>query len=247
MIQSYRGTCDKLSSNPAEQNHSSIISHIGGALYEDPAFEIKLLLGRQREHEKKRNQEKAQYLFAIPSDILNCQELQDTPCLKEAKQKLDKNAFQQWKDEYNSSPDYTCQVCPETGSRTFINRLYPTSPRVLEAGARCSCRVCKQFLTQCRHEIAEQEAGEEFQLSLIDKRNHFFPTLHTKVKRCSNIEGADFKERSTTHSSSSTSVQFNAKADDGEMYVPAAATATSAASSSTAKRTSTVIRFGGSS
>jgi len=58
------------------------------------------------------------------------------------------------------------------------------------------------------------------------------------VKRCSNIEGADFKERSTTQSSS-TSVQFNAKADDGEMYVPAAATATSS-TSSTAKRTSTI-------
>ena len=231
LIQSYLGTCGKTSSNPAEQNHWSIVSHIGGALYEDPSSEVRLLLGRQRDHEKKRNQEKAKYHFSIPADISRSKRLRDTPCLKAAKQKLDKKPFLQWQDEYDNSRNYTCQVCSDTGSRTFTHSLYPNAKRVLEAGARCSCSIRMQFLTQCRHEIAEQNDGDEFQPDLIDKRNHFFFDLHTKVKRGSNIAGEEFKQDSATQSSS-TSIHFDvSKADDDLLSHGPVATASSAPTS----------------
>ena len=35
------GTLGKISNNPAEQNYSSIVAHLGGALYEEPGSEIK--------------------------------------------------------------------------------------------------------------------------------------------------------------------------------------------------------------
>ncbi len=35
-------TCGKVSNNPAEQNHASVVAFAGGTLYEDPSFEIKL-------------------------------------------------------------------------------------------------------------------------------------------------------------------------------------------------------------
>ncbi len=38
------GTCGKMSNNPAEQNHVSVVAFAGGTLYEDLAFEIKNLL-----------------------------------------------------------------------------------------------------------------------------------------------------------------------------------------------------------
>ena len=189
MLLTYEGTCGKTSNNPAEQNHSSIIAHLGGALYEDPAFEIKALLGRQAEHEKKRNQERSRHYFSIPTEIMKSSEIQNTPALKAAKQTLEADSFDLWQTEFNNSSCYTCVVDPTTGSRTFTHFQHPNSPRVLCKDQRCSCSTRVQHLTQCRHEIAEQVQGQEFRLDLIDRRHHFYHKLHTKVERGSNING----------------------------------------------------------
>ena len=127
----YEGTCGKTSNNPAEQNHSSIIAHLGCKLYEDPSYEIKLLLGRQSEHEKKRNQERTQYAFMIPAEISKSAEIKNTPALKTAKQKLEVESFKQWQNEYHNSRNYKCDIDPTTGSRTFTHCQHPNSPRVL--------------------------------------------------------------------------------------------------------------------
>jgi len=52
------GALDKVSNNPAEQNHSSIVHWCGTKLYNDPAYEVKVLLDRQQVLSDKRNQEK---------------------------------------------------------------------------------------------------------------------------------------------------------------------------------------------
>ena len=198
LLMTYEGTCGKTSNNPAEQNHSSIIAHLGGKLYEDPSYEIKLLLGRQSEHEKKRNQERTQYAFMIPAEISKSAEIKNTPALKTAKQKLEVESFKQWQNEYHNSRNYKCDIDPTTGSRTFTHCQHPNSPRVLCKNERCSCATRVQYLTQCRHEIAEQDEGQEFRLDLIDRRHHFYPKLHTKVNRDSNIDGNICRTAATT-------------------------------------------------
>ena len=42
------GALSKVNNNPAEQNHSSIVHWVGEKLYEEPGYEIKQLLGRQK-------------------------------------------------------------------------------------------------------------------------------------------------------------------------------------------------------
>ena len=141
LLNTYGGTCGKTSNNPAEQNHSSIIAHLGGALYEDPSYEIKRLLDRQREHEKKRIQEKSRQYYSIQSEIGLSAEIRNTPALKSAKEKLEAKSFEQWQEEFHSSQCYTCKVDTDTGSRTFTHFQYPNSPRVLSKGERCSCKT----------------------------------------------------------------------------------------------------------
>lgn len=48
-IENAKGTMLRHGSSHAEQNHSSIIAHIGDHLYEDPSVEVRLLLDRQRD------------------------------------------------------------------------------------------------------------------------------------------------------------------------------------------------------
>ena len=190
LLESYPGTCGKTSNNPAEQNHSSIVAHLGGALYEEPASEIKLLLGRQRDHEDKRQQEKSRYLFGFPAEISLCQQLRSDCNLRSAREKLDKRSFELWKVEYVAAENYSCEVDISSGSRTFTHNLYHNSPRVLGRQERCSCATRVQHLMQCRHEIVERTVPhEKFCMDLIDRRHHFFPQLHNKVLRNTNIDG----------------------------------------------------------
>ena len=63
------GALDKVSNNPAEQNHSSIVHWCGTKLYDDPAYEVKVLLDRQQVLSDKRNQEKSRYHFAIQTAL----------------------------------------------------------------------------------------------------------------------------------------------------------------------------------
>lgn len=198
LLMTYEGTCGKTSNNPAEQNHSSIIAHLGGKLYEDPAYEISLLLGRQAEHEKKRNQERSKYYFSIPFEISKSAEINNSPALKTAKQKLEPKSFELWQEEFRSSRCYTCTVDADTGSRTFTHFQHLNSPRVLCKGERCFCPTRRQYLIQCRHEIAEEEdEGNKLRWDLIDKRHHFYTKLHTKVKRDSNIDGSILRHPTT--------------------------------------------------
>ncbi len=44
IVKNLEGTCGKVSNNPAEQNHASVVSFVGDTLYKDPAYEIKTLL-----------------------------------------------------------------------------------------------------------------------------------------------------------------------------------------------------------
>ncbi len=100
------GTCGKVSNNPAEQNHASVVAVAGGTLYEDPAFEIKSLLSQQRMLEKKRNQEKAEYQLRIGIELAN-QDPHDN--ISQAMKKLDKKPFNLWREEYDLSLHYTVE------------------------------------------------------------------------------------------------------------------------------------------
>ena len=93
-LESSEGTLGKVSNNPAEQNHSSIVYWVGEKLYEEPGFEIKKLLGRQSTLEDKRNGEKSDYYFDIQAERATNQELLADDQLSKAKMLLDKNSFQ---------------------------------------------------------------------------------------------------------------------------------------------------------
>ena len=103
LLATYPGTCGKTSNNPAEQNHSSIVAHLGGALYEEPASKIKKLLTRQRNLESVRNQEKAEYMFRIPAEISKCPQLRTSFELQKAKNSVDRLSYNLWHQEYIAS------------------------------------------------------------------------------------------------------------------------------------------------
>lgn len=190
VLDTMEGTCGKRSNNPAEQNHASIVAHLGGALYESPTREIILLLTRQRDHETLRQQEKSRYSFEIPAEIAMSPELLANAELRRAKETLEKKSFELWKEQYHLSKCYCVTIHPTTADRSFVHHMYPTSRRDVPADERCNCAFRIQHLMQCHHEIAENDG--KFCTNLIDRRHVFLPRLDTNVKRNSNIDGDDF-------------------------------------------------------
>ena len=59
LMEKSTGTLNRVSDCAAEQNHSSIAHHLGGACYDDPAAQVNKLLQRQKFQEGIRSQEKA--------------------------------------------------------------------------------------------------------------------------------------------------------------------------------------------
>lgn len=187
VIKSCEGTLGRVGSAPAEQNHSSIVAHLGGAIYEDPAVEIKKLLVRQRNLLSKRNEDLAIYHFQIPADIAKSAKIRNDPELLAAKRALGQVSFKLWEQQQQLSKLYTVSVDGTTGTRTYTNRNH-SKERSVPAGNRCNCAERVQHLFQCRHEIAENEG--RFCPQLIDKRHFFHSSVHATVQRNSSICGA---------------------------------------------------------
>ena len=110
VLEATEGTLGKVSNNPAEQNHSSIVHWVGAKLYEEPGYEIKQLLGRQKELEKKRSQEKGEYFFQIKFEISVRPQFTADIELKRAKTLLDKKSFAMWHEEKTLSINYILAV-----------------------------------------------------------------------------------------------------------------------------------------
>ena len=174
------GALDKVSNNPAEQNHSSIVHWCGTKLYNDPAYEVKVLLDRQQVLSDKRNQEKSRYHFAIQTALATDASLKNDTDLAIAKKCLDRDSFERFAEEKKQSVNYSFTI-HSNGDREFIRRGYEHSPRVVPFGKRCNCDVRVQFLQQCRHETIEVNGA--FLLSLHDPRHMFHSVTKTEVKR----------------------------------------------------------------
>jgi hypothetical protein len=174
------GALDKVSNNPAEQNHSSIVHWCGKGLYDSPAKEVKVLLDRQQVLIDKRNQEKSRYHFAIQTALATDASLINDPHLATAKKCLDRDSFERFAEEKKQSVNYSFTI-QSNGDRVFIRKGYEHSPRVVPFGKRCNCDVRVQFLQQCRHETLEENGA--FLLSLHDPRHIFHGMTKTGVKR----------------------------------------------------------------
>ena len=146
-LKATEGTLGKSSNNPAEQNHASIVHWVGEKLYEEPAYEIKQLLGRQRTLEDKRNGEKAEYHFKVQVLKSTNEELLADPQLTEAISLLDEKSYERWKEQRAEAVHYSVSV-DENGNRSFIRTGKEHSPRTLIDGARCNCSFRVQYLMQ---------------------------------------------------------------------------------------------------
>ena len=124
------GALDKVSNNPAEQNHSSIVHWCGTKLYDDPAYEVKVLLDRQQVLSDKRNQEKSRYHFAIQTALATDASLKNDTDLAIAKKCLDRDSFERFAEEKKQSVNYSFTI-HSNGDREFIRRGYEHSPRVV--------------------------------------------------------------------------------------------------------------------
>ena len=196
VVKSARGALGKVSDNPAEQNHSSIVQQIGGALYEDPARELERLLVRHRNLVSNRNQEKAAhhlYLVAqkqkddkmiasLSDDVAKAAAIE----LSKARQELDKKPFDRWKAEQIAAQSYQVERDEATGNVTVSHVSFPSKKRTILFGQRCECRECVQHLAQCRHEIAAN--GHKYCRELFDRRNFFYKES-ILVKRGCTVDG----------------------------------------------------------
>ena len=189
IVQEVPGTAGKRSNNPSEINNSSVIAHLGGALYEDPHVKIKNLLMRQKDLETKRQQEKSEYKLKVQVEIKTKPEIANNDQLRLAKIHLDINPFEMWKKEYYESTHYEMKVVD--GGTELFHLCYPDKIRFVATGERCHCRVRKCYYTQCRHEILMCEG--KFRLNMIAPRNHFHPKV-LRAKRNSDIAGTSFTD-----------------------------------------------------
>jgi hypothetical protein len=123
IVENVPGTAGKRSNNPSEITNSSVIAHLGGALYEHPHVEIKNLLVRQHDLETKRQQEKSEYKLKVQAEIVRCPELVADEQLRNAILQLDKKPFECWREDYHLSKDYRKNVT-EAGVE-ILHKSYP--------------------------------------------------------------------------------------------------------------------------
>jgi len=166
IVKNLEGTCGKVSNNPAEQNHASVVSFVGDTLYKDPAYEIKTLLAQQRMLEKKRLTNKSSYQLRVSIEVASLTKDGVDDNVVEALKTLEKKSFELWKQEHDVLSKYDVELDDNLGSRIFSHKDYPDTPRFVPYGERCSCAIRKQYLLQCHHEIAEN--GGKFMMNLID-------------------------------------------------------------------------------
>jgi len=166
IVKNSEGTCGKVSNNPAEQNHASVVSFVGDTLYKDPAYEIKTLLAQQRMLEKKRLTNKSSYQLRVSIEVASLTKDGVDDNVVEALKTLEKKSFELWKQEHDVLSKYDVELDDNLGSRIFSHKDYPDTPRFVPYGERCSCAIRKQYLLQCHHEIAEN--GGKFMMNLID-------------------------------------------------------------------------------
>jgi len=134
--------------------------------YEEPGYDIKQLLGRQRELEKKRNQEKGEYFFQIKFEISVRPQFAADAELKRAKTLLDKKSFAMWHEEKTLSINNILAVDESNGDRFFTHRNAPLSQRIVPSGSRCNYPLRVKHPMQCCHEIAEN--GGKLNTDLVD-------------------------------------------------------------------------------
>ena len=113
------GALDKVSNNPAEQNHSSKVHWCGTKLYDDHAYEVKVLLDRQQVLSDKRNQEKSRYHFAIQTALATDASLKNDTNLAIAKKCLDRDSFERFAEEKKQSVNYSFTI-HSNGNRELI-------------------------------------------------------------------------------------------------------------------------------
>ena len=178
------GTLGKVSNNPAEHNHSSIVHWVGEKLYQEPGYEIKQLLGHQSILEGKRNGGKSTHYFQIEFEKSRSPELQKDSQLREAYARLDVKSYDIWRREKMEAEHYSVSV-DEAGSRYFVRQSYESSPLTVPKGERCNCTTQLPFLIQCRHEIIKNEGM--LCTDLIDPRYFFHGTVYNMVLRGGSI------------------------------------------------------------
>jgi hypothetical protein len=148
-INEVEGSMERKGDTPAEQNHSSIVSHLGNGSCQPIENQIMKLFTRQKELLAKRNTATARYNLVC--DNLAAEE--SDPSEEEAILVLSNYAYNQiWETEKQESMYYTRQVLEDGSTRVHRKGAPAASARVIAPGERCNCVKRKGWGIQCRHE-----------------------------------------------------------------------------------------------
>lgn len=169
-LQKIKGNRNLISSTPAEQNHSSVLSHLNDGnkssnnYYEAPETLIKDLFARQDVHIKKWNQ-----CLAFDNVFLE-HEIKTTvdATLKKAATTLCKLSYEKFKERYHKTSKYFCKKI-NSSSVAVYSHLNPNGePHILSSVHEQCCSFMWSDNEQCVHHIA----AYGFQPSVYEKR-HF--------------------------------------------------------------------------
>jgi hypothetical protein len=134
-INEVEGSMERKGDTPAEQNHSSIVSHLGNGSCQPIENQIMKLFTRQKELLAKRNTATARYNLVC--DNLAAEE--SDPSEEEAILVLSNYAYNQiWETEKQESMYYTRQVLEDGSTRVHRKGAPAASARVIAPGERCN-------------------------------------------------------------------------------------------------------------
>lgn len=169
-LRKVKGNRNLISSTPAEQNHSSILSHLNDGnkssnqYYEAPETLIKDLFARQDAHIKKWNES-----LAYDNMFLEHEKrvVTDTT-LKTAAATLCKLSYEKFKDRYSQKSKYYTKNISSSSVAVYCHSDPNRAPRILSSIHEQCCSFMWTDNDQCIHHIA----AYGFQPSIYEKQ-HF--------------------------------------------------------------------------
>ena len=194
---------------PAESNHSSINTHLGGGGVRQLAEQVHLLLERQHEIVTTRHNSNTKYHTDC---IILARQMKNDASNAEAIQTLSSFGYNNWCEQRLRAKEYQC-VPGEDGSNIikWMGSNAVKSHTILKNG-RCTCSTQVAMGFQCRHEICmlggrfvkELFADRHFQERALPRSYYMHQTTEQSITNAVTISDAN------------DSIEFSAAGEDEE-------------------------------
>lgn len=172
-VEAAKGTLKRHGSSHAEQNHASVIAHIGDHLYEDPAKEVELLLQRQAHQDQIMSQHVSKHSLVAVSERKALSDRGAPQELQQAKTTLSDWGYDLFHESWSLHLSYMVELDVENNYRVW-HKNQPDKVRTVSHSSGCDCTTRMSLLAMCCHEIAIRRVQglSTFSQNLFARRWH---------------------------------------------------------------------------